>query len=444
MRPLHPRNLESDITFMQNGGGHTMDTMREHVERRLACSAKVLALLSSDSDAPDARLPDPLVFMTGERSLPTSVFLPHALEGSADNISAADLCAWARVCSAWAGWVRRLLADPSSLRWLWARLVESHIQEAGISCLRHPELSTRSTLRVLLSEQRERDEGTTAAMDALAGEDVEMADPSKVWPSEVAGGVADLFAFFANFFDAPDIEYEERARPHGMLSDLAFRPYLSAQGEYAAPEAAWEMRDMVVGLCDIVREYSEWVRESEDVSQNLILSTILLPQLRSIVCSLMTFLEIDDTSQQDGHPRSLTVRASSLHSTCTAARAYAVCPLHPLLAIAGRGASPRSCHRRQGGEARRRAARLCLLLPVARRRGAHGPRPSDPRRTLRGGARVGPGGGLPLPRAGAGLLLVVDGSRCAVEPATHCIRQGRGRGGGWRTHARSQSVSQSE
>ena len=43
--------------------------------------------------------------------------------------------------------------------------------------------------------------------------------------------------------------------------------------------------------------------------------------------------------------------------------------------------------------------------------------------------------------AGAG---VVDGSRCAVEPATHCIGQGRGRGGGWRTHARSQSVSQSE
>ena len=364
MRPLHPRNLESDISFMQNGGGHTMDTMREHVERRLSCSAKVLALLSSNSDAPDARLPDPLVFVTGERSLPTSVFLPHALEGSADNISAADLCAWARVCSAWAGWVRRLLADPSSLRWLWARLVESHIQEAGIACLRHPELSTRSTLRVLLSEQRERDEGTTAAMDALAGEDVEMADPSKVWPSEVAGGVADLFAFFANFSDAPDIEYEEHARPHGMLSDLAFRPYLGAQGEYAAPEAAWEMRDMVVGLCDIVREYSEWVRESQDVSQNLILSTILLPQLHSIMRSLMTFLEIDDTSQQDGHPRSLTVRASSLHSTCTA---RGICSL---------STAPSSRHRRtrrisaqQSPTTRRRSSPpRCAALPASSRR----------------------------------------------------------------------------
>uniref|UniRef100_A0A6U5NVK0 Uncharacterized protein n=1 Tax=Calcidiscus leptoporus TaxID=127549 RepID=A0A6U5NVK0_9EUKA len=278
--PLHLRVLESDWSFAQrHGPSTTMAVMMEHATHRQRHVDRILALLNAEgSFAPSSH--DPLVHVTAEGTLPTSVFLPHALEGAAQDFSAADLCAWASVCSAWAGWVRRLLHDPTALRWLWSRLLLSHIEQVDLGYLRHPELSPRMCFRTLLLEARAR------------AADVPL---PKVYASDVVGGIADLWAYFANFCD------EGACRFHGFDADLPFRPYLGPQGAYASPGAceASEMRELLVGMRSLVDSYVRWVREEHNVERNLTLSVVLIPFLEENLSQTMRFLEID---AHDGSP----------------------------------------------------------------------------------------------------------------------------------------------
>lgn len=291
--PLHLSCLESDWAWMQRTGGHPHE-YTDRVAARQAGLDTVLALLSSRGGAAplsDPLLSDPLVYVTAERALPTSVFFPHALEGSAQDFSAADLRAWASVCSAWAGWVRRLLRRADALRWLWCRLVLSNLEQVSSGFVRHPEIRPRACFRALLLEQRERD----AFALSLEHRTPTAAEANRVYASDIVGGMSDTWAYFANFHD----DAECRVHGYGYGAELEFRPYLSRQGAYhhlAEDESEDEtaaMANLLVGMFEAVNNYLGWVVEEHEIEENLTLSTILRPGLETALSQVLRFLQID-------------------------------------------------------------------------------------------------------------------------------------------------------
>jgi hypothetical protein len=225
--------------------------------------------------------------------VPTSVFLPIALEEAALDFSAADLGAWAAVCSSWAGWVRRLLRSPTALRWLWSRLLLAHITELNFASfeLRNPRsYSVRACYRTLLLEQRARDVTlirlTLDPTNDFFADDSELA---RLEPSTVMGIMSDTWAFFANFCDGATSRY------HGFDKVLPFRPYLGPEGQYARlrHDETAEMADLVAGMFATINEYMDWVQATEHpTSDNLVLITVLLPSLRECFESMFNFLGI--------------------------------------------------------------------------------------------------------------------------------------------------------
>ena len=157
LRPVHLVGLSSDHHNMQSNPAGMMSDIEEHVKERLRRTDALLKLLDMPAPASAEELDDPLVHVTQDHSLPTSVFFPHALEGAAKDCSAQDLRSWAQVCHAWSGWTHRLLRDPSALRWLWCRLVLAYIEDLDLARVLHPQLADRTSLRVTLQEQRLRD-----------------------------------------------------------------------------------------------------------------------------------------------------------------------------------------------------------------------------------------------------------------------------------------------
>ena len=90
MKPLHLRLLESDHSrMMRTRGLEDMDQMKAHVAARLECiENKLLPLLHATTEGSEEVGTDPLVHLTEDISVPTSAFLPHAIEGvAADDVA---------------------------------------------------------------------------------------------------------------------------------------------------------------------------------------------------------------------------------------------------------------------------------------------------------------------------------------------------------------------
>ena len=270
LRPVHLVGLSSDHHNMQSNPAGMMSDIEGHVKERLRHTDAVLKLLDVSTSASAEELDDPLVHVTQDHSLPTSVFFPHALEGAAKDCSAQDLRSWAQVCKAWSGWTHRLLRDPSALRWLWCRLVLAYIEDLDLARVLHPQLAGRASLRAILQEQQLRDRSVLL-------DDAEVDTPPPVLAVDFIGGLADMWAYFANFCD------EGICRWHGWTTYLGYRPHLWPNGEYAAvgDDELVAMQDLTVSMFEACLDYLEWVKEFNAPANNLNLSALLIPALEN-------------------------------------------------------------------------------------------------------------------------------------------------------------------
>ena len=322
MKPLHLRLLESDHSrMMRTRGLEDMEQMKAHVAARLECIENKLLPLLNGSVSSEEVGTDPLVHLTEDISVPTSAFLPHAIEGVAADFSMADLCSWALVCSSWAGWVRRLLRDPTALRWMWYRLLLGHINELDLGYVRHPELATRSCYRATLMEQAHRDAGLVRRAPG------EPPRPPEVLACDVAGGLADVWAYLANSYYHEDrsVHYHDfcynEYRPHPQ-DPFPFLPFVNADGtlpledtgrteshpnntflhwaerKYEAGEEVAYVTDLIVNMFDLINQYTSWVKREHDPDRNLKLSVVLLPTLETAYSQLFRFLQIGHFSSE--------------------------------------------------------------------------------------------------------------------------------------------------
>ena len=316
LRPVHLVGLSSDHHNMQSNPAGMMSDIEGHIKERVRRTNALLKLLDVSTSASAEELDDPLVHVTQDHSLPTSVFFPHALEGAAKDCSASDFRSWAQVCKAWSGWTHRLLRDPSALRWLWCRLVLAYIEDLDLARVLHPQLAGRASLRAILMEQQLRDRSVfsrtqhgqnrhqealarypRAAIQPLRGQCPNascMPDPTTslhaddvdvsacglgppVLAVDFIGGLADMWAYFANFSD------EGCCRWHGWNIDLGYRPHLWPNGEYAADgdDELVAMQDLLVNMFETCLGYLEWVKECNDPASNLNLSALLIPALEN-------------------------------------------------------------------------------------------------------------------------------------------------------------------
>ena len=245
LRPIHLVGFSSDYHNMQSNPTAVMSDLQGHIKERLRRMEALLRLLDESTAASAEELDDPLVHVTQDHSLPTSVFFPHALEGAAKDCSAQDLRSWAQVCTAWSGWTHRLLRDPSALHWLWCRLVLAYVEDIDLTRVLHPQLAGRASLRAILKEQQLRD---SSVFKPPADPDV----PPPVLTVDFIGGLAEMWAYLANFCDEGDgIPFG--GRWHGWSTmKLGFRPHLWPNGEYAADgeDELVAMRDLLVNMFD--------------------------------------------------------------------------------------------------------------------------------------------------------------------------------------------------
>ena len=244
LRPIHLVGLSSDYHNMQSNPTAVMSDLQGHIKERLRRTDALLRLLDESTAASAEELVDPLVHVTQDHSLPTSVFFPHALEGAAKDCSAQDLRSWAQVCTAWSGWTHRLLRDPSALHWLWCRLVLAYVEDIDLTRVLHPQLAGRASLRAILKEQQLRD---SSVFEPPADPDV----PPPVLTVDFIGGLAEMWAYLANFCDVDDC-IPHGGRWHGWSTKLGFRPHLWPNGEYAADgdDELVAMRDLLVNMFD--------------------------------------------------------------------------------------------------------------------------------------------------------------------------------------------------
>ena len=245
LRPIHLVGLSSDYHNMQSNPTAVMSDLQGHIKERLRRMDTLLRLLDESTAASAEELDDPLVHVTQDHSLPTSVFFPHALEGAAKDCSAQDLRSWVQVCTAWSGWTHRLLRDPSALHWLWCRLVLAYVEDIDLTRVLHPQLAGRASLRAILKEQQLRD---SSVFEPPADPDV----PPPVLTVDFIGGLAEMWAYLANFCDVDDCIPTFGGRWHGCTMRLGFRPHLWPNGEYAADgdDELVAMRDLLVNMFD--------------------------------------------------------------------------------------------------------------------------------------------------------------------------------------------------
>jgi hypothetical protein len=243
LRPIHLVGLSSDYHNAQSNPAAMMSGLEGHIKERLRRTDALLRLLDESTAASAEELDDPLVHVTQDHSLPTSVFFPHALEGAAKDCSAQDLQSWAQVCTAWSGWTHRLLRDPSALHWLWCRLVLAYVEDIDLTRVLHPQLAGRASLRAILKEQQLRDSSVFSRPDP------DVAPP--VLTVDFIGGLAEMWAYLANFCDEAGT-FTFGRRWHGWSMELGFRPHLRPNGEYAADgdDELVAMRDLLVDMFD--------------------------------------------------------------------------------------------------------------------------------------------------------------------------------------------------
>ena len=166
-------------------------------------------------------------------------------------------------------------------------------------------LAGRASLRAILKEQQLRDSSVFSRPDP----DV----PPPVLTVDFIGGLAEMWAYLANFCDEGDgIPFG--GRWHGWSMKLGFRPHLWPNGEYAADgeDELVAMRDLLVNmfddclscerpplyrpsslgrnptlaeplsdLCLLALPDLEWVKECHAPADNINLSALLIPALES-------------------------------------------------------------------------------------------------------------------------------------------------------------------